>query len=349
MRAAHKKHTLQIGFSIIWGFIFILLCNIAPLNAQVTSTPRPNADPQQFNEINNRLDSIQKSIAESLSTIASASKDSIESSSRAVTIMGLIYSVAGGIIGAAILILGYFGIKEVRSISDTRRDIEKQIDERLKNMQSQVNEFLNQFKVLGTNFEERFNGLIRDAETKLKMAEKKLSEARETETDLFVKSRLEGFNTLLDDIKAYNFTLERVDEILRWHASGNRIGDRILAAVHGVKAYTLKRKDRLAEALASVEEAHKLNSESVIHLYNCACYASLLDKKDKALDYLERLVKIIPEWKGAILKEAGTNVYKLDVYNLLEEDFKSIKDEPRFKSILGVSSYSQINLEPKNN
>jgi tetratricopeptide (TPR) repeat protein len=97
-----------------------------------------------------------------------------------------------------------------------------------------------------------------------------------------------------------------------------------LIKLYGLRALLEKRLEKFTEALISSEKALILAPKiddtphkAVCH-YNAACYASLCNLKEKALDYLEEAIKLKLDLRESARKEP---------------DLRNIADEPRFSVI----------------
>lgn len=82
-----------------------------------------------------------------------------------------------------------------------------------------------------------------------------------------------------------------------------------------------KRMDRLELAIRALERAQEIApGEAIVH-YNLACYWSLAGKKQRALEYLSRAIKIRPQYRDLIGDES---------------DFDPIRSDPDFQALTSI-------------
>ncbi len=80
-----------------------------------------------------------------------------------------------------------------------------------------------------------------------------------------------------------------------------------------------KRAGRMDRAIEAMEKLLERHPEEPLGLYNLACYASLAGERERALELLRRAVQADRRFRKRALEE---------------EDFSSIRDDPRFREIV---------------
>jgi len=90
----------------------------------------------------------------------------------------------------------------------------------------------------------------------------------------------------------------------------------VLAHVHALKGYALKRLDRIQEALLEIRAAIDADPSVPDLFYNAACYAALLGEERQALAYIGTAIKMRPSLRGDALGDGDLRRYWDDIGRL---------------------------------
>ncbi len=88
-------------------------------------------------------------------------------------------------------------------------------------------------------------------------------------------------------------------------------------------AWCYKRIGQLAQAIATMHDAHRVHPEVAVVLYNLSCYYALAERKTQALSWLGRALRMQPELRQLIPAET---------------DFDPIRASPEFRKLLELSA-----------
>lgn len=91
-------------------------------------------------------------------------------------------------------------------------------------------------------------------------------------------------------------------------------------------AWCYKRVDRVPHSIDMLQEAHKLDPDNALLLYNLACYWALLENKTQALT-----------WLGLALRK--DNSYRKLIPS--ESDFDALRDDPDFQFMTGLREHGR--------
>ncbi|MGQ0794350.1 MAG: hypothetical protein ACT4NX_09770 [Deltaproteobacteria bacterium] len=347
-----------------------LLCFITPLAFAQAAIQNPSAEAQiegirreleslkgelseikseelgeRLAELQTRLDEVDKNIENSVSTLA-------QTSSNTISAMSWFLYIAGAVIAAIIGVASYFGYRRIQDIGRSyEAEFENTIDEvnaAVAQSESRAGEVEARLIESGNKYDGELKRAIEEIDNthtlskiNLKEAENLLSKLKKT--DEIQKSWM-LYRIILryvDELGAYDSGLKRIDDIISKGISDNLA----LSSFYGIKGYILGLKNRNEEALRCTNIAYDLLEESrgdnLFIVYNSACFASLLGRRHEAMDRLDELLREMPEWKGEIvkLKDAAKGIYELR-----DKDLGNLKDEPRFKRILGISDDGTIEI-----
>lgn len=148
----------------------------------------------------------------------------------------------------------------------------------------------------------------------LEMPEHALRELRSVENTpdvAFELQRLQG--EAFRQKQCYEESLQAFE---RAHALRPRSLDVLLGM-----AWCLKRRDRLPDAIAVMEQAYAAEPNEPVVLYNLSCYFALAGDKAAALS-----------WLGRALRMDGTLARLIDD----EHDFDSLRGDPHFRFIVAA-------------
>jgi tetratricopeptide (TPR) repeat protein len=147
------------------------------------------------------------------------------------------------------------------------------------------------------------------------------------------KTLLKIIPNLIRD-NAFSYAMEKINDII----SLNPDDALVLSNLYAYRAYLLSKKDNFEGAYQENKRAKEIldgaERENMYINYNYACYACLSGRYEEALEFLSKVLVKIPEWKYTILN--------YDDYILLDTDFENLKDNDRFKSILGLDKDTEI-------
>ena len=155
-----------------------------------------------------------------------------------------------------------------------------------------------------------------------------------------IKDLREGIESWEGDIKSSNYLLEARSWVATWREYSTAIEKVDLALLHNpnndrawaFKAYCEKRMENISGAERSTERAISLNRNEGFYHYNLACYASLLQKFEKAAASIKEAIRLDPDQVTKAHKDADFNPMRedegiktnLDVINIIG---RSIADE----------------------
>ena len=111
-------------------------------------------------------------------------------------------------------------------------------------------------------------------------------------------------------------------QALNCFQQAHELNPRSLEALLGL-AWCQKRIDRVDQSIASMRRAYEIHPTVPVVLYNLACYYSLAGRKEQALSWLGRALRMDRSF-GKLIPD--------------ETDFDSLRRDPEFQRLLELSA-----------
>jgi len=321
------KHIINLflkegGLYIAIIIMVAVLLSISPSIAQDKPDQLESID-RKFSDFEDKLDKLkedfQKNIEQHVRTIKETSDKTLNSADKtlnsaaeSVKIVGIIYSGIGILATVLVGILAFFGIREWKGLTKELRDL-------MKDTTKDVTKAKTDYEAFSRNLENYVSDLANTAQL-LNLTNERLKNQVANLEAKFLIDRARQYS----EREAIFHGLSIINSIID---SDNKVDPKIMAMAYNFKGYFLMILGSAQPAFDCFNEGLKLHRDEPNLLYNTACCAAVLGRKKEAFDYLRNSLDLVPEFRKLVINKEN---------KLKDEDFMSIKDEPKFKSILGL-------------